>query len=127
MEEFYQHRTELLADFIIDLTVTVAEWLGIKGTSFMRSSSLPAEGQKSDRLLSILQHLGADHYISGPSAISYMEMQKSEGIKVEYMAYDYPAYPQLHGDYEPQVSVLDLLFMVGPNADRYIWSKEVPR
>ncbi len=37
------------------------------------------------------------------------------------MVYDYPAYPQLYGDYDANLSILDLLFMTGPEATRYIW------
>ena len=37
------------------------------------------------------------------------------------MSYEgYPEYPQLHGGFEPAVSVLDLLFNVGPDALRYL-------
>jgi hypothetical protein len=37
------------------------------------------------------------------------------------MVYDYPEYPQLYPPYDPQVSVLDLLFMTGPAAPDDIW------
>jgi hypothetical protein len=36
------------------------------------------------------------------------------------MRYDYPEYAQLHPPYDGQVSILDLLFMTGPNALDYI-------
>jgi hypothetical protein len=42
-------------------------------------------------------------------------------MSVEYMAYDYPEYGQLHPPYDPQVTVLDLLFMKGEEAPRFIW------
>lgn len=111
----------LLADFTIDLTVALARALGLEKTQFLRSSSLSAQGQKTDRLIEILTHVGARHYVSGPSARDYIEPEKFEraGITVEYMVYDYPEYPQLHGAYDPQVSIIDLLFSVGPDALRY--------
>ena len=37
------------------------------------------------------------------------------------MAYDYPEYEQLHPPYDAQVSILDLLFMKGPDAPAFIW------
>jgi hypothetical protein len=43
------------------------------------------------------------------------------GISLEYMNYSYGEYPQLYGAFEPQVSLLDLLFMTGPNASKHIW------
>lgn len=123
LEEFYARHDALLADFTCDFTVALALALGIAHTRFVRSSSLPASGTKTDRLLSLLTHLGATHYISGPSARDYMELEKfaAAGISVEFMAYDYPAYPQLHGAFESQVTILDLLFQAGPDAGKYIW------
>jgi hypothetical protein len=125
LEGFYARRDTLLADFTCDLTVAIAQELGIQHTQFVRSSTLPAvQGTKTDRLLSIVAHLGAKHYICGPSAKAYIESDKfaAAGITIEYMTYDYPEYPQLHGAFEPRVSILDLLFMVGPEAGRFIWS-----
>ncbi len=73
------------------------------------------EGVKTDRLVSILQKVGATHYYSGPSARDYIENEKfiEAGIKLDYMKYDYPEYPQLYPPYDPQVSILDTLFMMG--------------
>jgi hypothetical protein len=121
LQEFYSRRPQLLADFVIDLTVALAEQLQLRQTQFLRSSQLPTEGRKTDRLLSILRQVGATHYITGPSARDYLEEEKFQaaGIAVEYMVYDYPAYPQLHPPFDPQVSILDLLFMTGPDAPRY--------
>lgn len=122
LEEFYARRDLLLADFTCDLTVALSHNLGIQGTRFVRSSTLPAQGAKSDRLLSILGHLGATHYISGPSAATYMDLDRfaAAGITVEFMTYDYPEYFQLHGAFEAKLSILDLLFMVGSEAPRYM-------
>jgi hypothetical protein len=80
------------------------------------------EGAKTDRLIAVLKAVGADHYISGPSAREYIEAEKFQaaGIELEYMVYNYPAYPQLYPPFDPQVSLLDLLFMTGPQAVEYI-------
>jgi hypothetical protein len=118
-----QPRPERLADFTIDLTVAIAHALGIEHTRFIRSSSLEASGTKTRRLIEILQRLGATHYISGPAARDYIEEEqfRAAGIGLEYMTYEYPEYPQMYPPFDPQVSILDLLFMTGPDAPRYIW------
>lgn len=123
IEEFYRSSPVLLADFTIDSTMALVKELGIEDTIFIRSSQLNAGGDKTDRVVNILTELGADHYISGPSAKEYLEEEKlhEAGISVEYMVYDYPEYRQLYPPYDPNVSVLDLLFMKGPNAPEYIW------
>ena len=44
------------------------------------------------------------------------------GIEVEYMDYDnYPEYPQISTSFTHQVSIVDLLFQVGPEAPFHIW------
>jgi len=123
VESFYKQKPELLADFTIETTIAIAKALGIEHTQFVRSSTLPADGTKTDRLLAIVKNLGITHYISGPSAKDYLDEAKfkAEGISVEWMVYDYPPYEQLYPPYEPGVSILDLLFMTGPRAAEYIW------
>jgi hypothetical protein len=124
LEGFYAVHAQYLAEFLMETTITIAGVLGIANTRFVRSSQLDnVEGGKTDRIVSILRKVGADHYISGPSAKSYLEEEKlaEAGITLEYMVYDYPEYPQLHQPYEPGVSILDTLFMCGPESGKYIW------
>ena len=44
-----------------------------------------------------------------------------EYATVEYMDYTYPEYPQLRSPFDPHLSIVDLLFMVGPEAHSFIW------
>ena len=124
-EEIYAQPGPHLADITCASTEAIARRLDIKHTRFVRSSSLAASGEKTDRLIDILHKLGASHYISGPSARGYIEPEKfaAAGITLEYMNYDYPEYPQLHGPFDGHVSILDLLFNVGPEAPRFIWDQ----
>jgi hypothetical protein len=123
LEEIFSRRPERLADFTIPLTIEIARKLGIHHTQFMRSSELKVSGQKTDRLIEILAQVGATHYISGPSASSYIEQEKFQraGISLEYMEYNYPEYKQLYPPFDPFVTVLDLIFMMGPEAPKYIY------
>jgi hypothetical protein len=122
LEPFYQRHDVYVADFTIALTIALAKELGIEHTRFMRSSEMQAAGKKTDRLMQILVQLGVDHYISGPSAKEYIEEDKlaSAGITLEYIDYNYPEYPQLRPPFDPNLSILDLLFNTGPDAIKYI-------
>ena len=124
LEEVFQRRPTLLADFTIPLTIEIAQRLGNCHTRFLRSSEMTASGHKTDRLIQILTQVGATHYISGPSAKDYIEEEKfnAAGITLEYMVYNYPEYPQLYPPFDPYVTVLDLLFMAGEAAAQYIFS-----
>jgi hypothetical protein len=123
LESFYERHDEYLADFTIAWSIALAHELGITSTRFIRSSEMPnIEGRKTDRVINILKRVGATHYICGPSASSYMEPEKFDiaGITFEYMQYNYPEYPQLYPPYDPYVTILDLLFMTGTDALKYI-------
>ena len=123
LEVFYQRHDAFLADFTIDFTVALTRELGNTETRFRRSSEIPnIKGQKTDRLVQILQAVGGTHYLSGPSARDYIEKAKFDavGITLEYMEYNYPEYPQLYPPFDPYVSILDLLFMTGQDAFNYL-------
>jgi len=123
LEGWYARRPERLVDFTIETTLDLAARLGISHTRFVRSSSLGINGERTERLVRILERVGATHYLSGPSARSYIDDRVFTEAKIglEYMVYDYPEYEQLHPPYDPGVSVLDLLFMKGKDAPASIW------
>ena len=127
LESFYSRHDESIADFTIETTKELARELGIRHTRFMRASELEGiNGQKTDRLIQILTKVGTTHYISGPSARDYIEQEKFEaaGISLEYIVYDYPEYPQLYPPFDSNVTVMDLVFMTGEDALKYMMKDE---
>jgi hypothetical protein len=124
-EEFYLGRTwTSLSAMNQYLTQRIArECLGIT-TTFRDSREFEVQGHKLDRLLDLVRQTGATAYLSGPSARDYIDDMRFEeaGIALEYKDYSgYPDYPQPYPPFEHAVSVLDLLFNVGPDAPHYIW------
>ncbi|MHA1279978.1 MAG: WbqC family protein [Candidatus Helarchaeota archaeon] len=118
---------EMLCDLDISMTKQIAGFLTIQ-TDFVKSSQLrvPLELKGVDRILYICQKLKAKQYISGPRAKAYLGDGSSfaqKGIELIYQQYNYPEYPQLHGAFEPAVSIIDLLFNCGDESRKYIWSK----
>lgn len=123
LEGFFKQTPIFLADFTIDLTVAIAKHLQLLHVRFLRSSSLKGiSGTKTDRLIQILTQVGATHYISGPSAIDYIEKSKFEQAKIslEFMNFTYPDYPQRFPPFDSQLSILDLIFNTGSEAVKYI-------
>jgi len=112
----------LLSELDVRLTGLIARWLGIEVT-FHRSSELSVEGTRDERLVSICRAIGATSYLSGPSAQSYIDPKRfaATGIALAYKRYGpYPIYDQISEPFEHAVSVLDLLFMKGPESARWI-------
>lgn len=104
------------------LVAAICSRLGI-GTRLSRSSDFQATGDRSGRLLALCRELGARTYVSGPSAAAYLDVDlfRRAGVEVAWMGYDgYGGYPQLWGGFEPQVSILDLLFNCGGDAPRHM-------
>jgi hypothetical protein len=130
LEALYEPgRYERLVDLNVDFTVQVCSWLGL-APRFLNSSDIHAEGAKDDRLLSLVEHLGGDVYLSGPAARDYIrpELWSEAGVELRYKDYDgYPAYRQISEPFEPAVTVLDLLFMTGAEAPDYIWGRHRSR
>jgi hypothetical protein len=126
LESFYSSRPRRLAEFDVALTRALADQLGIRGTRFLNASEIERpKARRTDDLLAILRHVGADEYVSGPSARTYLDAEAFHraGVRLTFMRYDYAEYAQLHPPYDPRVSILDLLFMVGPEASGYIWGE----
>jgi hypothetical protein len=127
IEELFHDVPESLADFTIETTIKLAKELGIADRRFLRSSDYQIEGVKTERLINLLKAVGATHYISGPVAKDYIEdvsFQEAD-ISLEYMTYSYPEYTQLFPPFDPQVSIIDLLFMKGADASKYIWGNGI--
>lgn len=99
------------------------EFLGI-GTEFADSRGYGASGRKLDRLLDLASKTGATSYLSGPAAKDYLVPERFAACGIELLWKDYegyPQYPQRFPPFEHGVSILDLLFNVGPEAPRCIW------
>ncbi len=83
---------------------------------------------KSERLAQLCSQLNVDTYLSGPAAKDYLDESEfsRRNISVYYFQYDgYPEYPQLHGEFTHNVSVLDLLFQTGDRALEYLHPRPV--
>jgi len=96
--------------------------LGIR-TRISTSSSYSAGSDRNTRLIDMCRAVHADRYLSGPAARDYLDVKAfaASNIAVEFMSYDnYSTYPQLHGPFDPFVSILDLLLNVGPRASSYM-------
>jgi hypothetical protein len=82
------------------------------------ASELGVPGRSTERLVGICRALGADRLFEGAAGRDYLDEAAfaRAGIALEYQDYRHPVYPQLHGDFVPFLSVVDLLFNCGPRS-----------
>ncbi|NOU90935.1 hypothetical protein GC102_35200 [Paenibacillus sp. LMG 31460] len=95
--------------------------------AFLYSSKLEIGGKSTERVVSIVKHLEGALYITGHGARNYLEHERfeKENIQVEYMDYRRINYSQLYGEFNPYVSVLDLIANTGKEGMKYICSGTV--
>ena len=106
--------------FISDLNQDVIRWMCGKlavATPIVRSSDLDVIGTKADLLVDVCQARKAMRYVSTPGSKVYLDESDAfelSGISLSYHEYVHPSYSQIHGEFVPFMSVLDLLFNEGP-------------
>jgi hypothetical protein len=117
LEPVYEAKPATISELNFALIRSICSYLGIT-TPLLFSEELGVEGSKTDRVIALLQAVGATTYVSGPAARSYLdELRFAEaGIALEYKNYSYAPYPQLWGPFEGAVSVVDLIANCGPEA-----------
>jgi WbqC-like protein len=123
-----RHRTalgELYAtkwDRLVPLAVASAEWLarsvGITTPVRLASTLGVAAAEPTERLIALCRAVGADTYLAGRDGARYMDVARfaAAGIRVLYQDYTHPSYAQLHGEFAPNCSGLDLLLTHGDGA-----------
>lgn len=78
---------------------------------------------KTERLANLCAQAGGTEYISGPAAKDYVEEQifEEQDIKLSWFDYTgYSEYPQLWGEFNHGVTILDLLFNCGKDSSRFM-------
>lgn len=124
-EELYLNiTTDNLSEINYIFLRKICEILSIK-TKLSWSKDYKLSGDKSERLVQLCEKLNIDHYISGPAAKVYLDLESfhKKNINVEFYDYsNYPEYNQLYGAFTNEVSILDLIFNEGENAVKYMKS-----
>jgi hypothetical protein len=124
-EELYlQTQEEYLSQVNYRFITAINHILGIS-TKISFSTDYGAPEGKNERLIELCKRAGATQYMSGPAAKDYLEEElfSQQQIQVTWMDYSgYPTYHQLYPPFEHGVTILDLIFNVGPAARDFMKS-----
>lgn len=120
-EDVYLQDWDKLVDLNMHMTNYMLQQLDIK-SEIISSSSIELQSKKSDLVLEICKLYNATTYISGAFGRDYLDLNSFEeaNIKVVFQDYNHPVYDQMHGDFMPYMSVIDLLFNKGPESKNII-------
>jgi len=122
-QDFFRHLYETDYKYLCHINIDVIKYLlkcfnieipMLKASDMDIDSSL----QKTDLMIALLKKAGADIYLSGPSGRNYLEIEKfsQNNIGLKFFKYSPPIYEQRFPGFETNMSAIDLLFNVGPQA-----------
>jgi hypothetical protein len=121
------HRT--LAELSFASTMALVRYFGLDaGRAFHDVASLDTPGASTQRVVDLCARLGAATYLTGHGARRYLEHERFEarGIDVAYIDYTFRPWPQLHGEFTPYVSALDLVAHRGRAGADSILGQPIP-
>lgn len=117
-QQLYDNDWEQLSELNIELVERIRTALNLGSKKTVLASSLELAEDPTDRLIDICKLLGCDTYLAGVDGSRYMELSRFEKrrIKVIFQNFIHPVYPQLFGEFISNLSVVDLLFNLGPDS-----------
>ena len=117
-EKIYSKKWDHLFTLNYELIIQLIDWLDIK-IEVIKESELNISGNSTDRLVNISKKIGAETYVSGVGGKEYMneKMFETNNIKIEYQNFKCPIYKQVfNSEFIPNLSIIDLLFNIGPKS-----------
>ncbi len=110
IEALYSIETNKLNDINIFFIKFIISKLKID-TEIIISSNEDFSGKKSDLILNICSNLKASKYLSGTGSEDYLDIDsfKEKGIIVEFIKSLPAIYSQIHGDFMPGLSIIDMM------------------
>lgn len=114
-EEVFSRSWETIAELNIHVVKCLAAILGIATPIHVASGlgSFPVD--PDERLIALTKYFGAGTYLAGNGGHEYMDLEKYRraGVEVLFQDYRHPRYEQLFGEFESNMSVIDLIYNHG--------------
>ncbi len=109
-----------LIELNIELITKINDYLNIQ-TTIRFASEIENDLSSSELILEICKKLNTTTYLSGTGSIKYLDSDIFIENKINIVQNQVliNSYPQLWGDFVPNLSILDLLFNCGKNSINY--------
>jgi len=124
-EDIYSKEWQMLSELNEVIIRRIIKILGID-VKILKGSELGVSGEKTGLLVDICKKTGADTYLSGSGAKDYVveSMIEEHNLNHKYYEFKHPVYSQLHGEFIPNMSIIDLLFNCGDKSKEYIFTTD---
>ncbi len=116
LERVFEQDHKKLCHINSTLIQEIAILLEIDTNLYFASKLDIAKMDKSIRLVKICEKFHADQYLSAPGSFAYLKdfnPFESSPIELRFFSFSHPVYSQLHGTFEPHLSVIDAMINVG--------------
>jgi hypothetical protein len=114
IEAIYRDKYRRMVDFNVATLELALAYFEIT-IPITYASQYAIEAKSNARLITLIQLVGGDNYLTGMGSRDYLEKTLFEeaGITVQWQQFKHPVYPQINGAFEPMLSCLDVLFNCG--------------
>jgi len=118
LRALYEQKWRTLAPLAVASATWLAAAVGIRTPARLASELDVTAADPTERLIALCRAVGGTTYLAGRDGVRYMDLQAfaAAGIEVRAQAYKHPKYAQLHGEFVPFLSALDLLLTHGDDA-----------
>jgi hypothetical protein len=115
VEGILERRWTFLMDLVMAFKDMLMKQLGLNRKIYFSSALKVPKLGKTERLIEICRHFSADTFLEGDAGKDYIDeaLFAKMRIRLEYHSYRHPVYSQLHGEFVPYLSVIDLFFNHG--------------
>lgn len=122
-EVYLERKWEKLIDLDLHIILFLKEVLKIDTDVILLSQlDYSFDEDKTMSLVSLCKKVGARVFLEGQAGKNFIEQARfeREGLTIEFQHYQPRPYPQVYQPFISHLSVIDLLFNVGPEAHEYI-------
>lgn len=121
LEGIYASGHSSLAELNVELIRAFWDMLGLDTTLYLQSE-VGVSGVGSKLLLDLCKELEAESYVTFSISAKFVDeaVLEAGGVSLQCVSFASPVYPQLWGDFRPNLSVLDLLLNCGGRALRVL-------
>lgn len=112
VEKIFAFESNSLSDFNINSISVICDYLGIK-TNFSKASELNLiDTDRNGRIIEICKSRNCEVYFSGKGAVNYHDesLFEANNVTIKYTDFSPKIYNQIHGEFVPGLSIIDLLF-----------------
>jgi len=123
LQVLWQQPWEKVSDLNVAVIRLLGDMLGCDAPLLLASEIRTHSDDPTQRLIQLCQKVHGTAYLSGSEGRSYLQQDVFDkaGLELYFQAVHPPVYPQLHGDFIPYLTALDVLMNIGDEAKDVIW------